>query len=162
DNDLSTQNLHQDTELKKGMRVYISVYDTYGIINKKLSSHRYEVQMGIAQMDLDDEYLQIAKSEKETPLKKTASTIVMRKAVTGTLDLRGKRYEEASDMIDKYLDDALYAGLTSISVIHGFGSGVIRKLVQEKLKGNKNIKEYRYGDAHEGGHGCTIAIFNNK
>ena len=76
--------------------------------------------------------------------------------VSMTLDLRGKRYEEAMDLLDKYIDDLLLVGMKQASIIHGFGTGVIRELVQSFVKNNKNISSYRYGGENEGGFGVTV------
>jgi DNA mismatch repair protein MutS2 len=73
-----------------------------------------------------------------------------------TLDLRGKRYEEAMNLLDKYIDDLLLVGMKQASIIHGFGTGVIRELVQSFVKNNKNILSYRYGGENEGGFGVTV------
>ena len=85
----------------------------------------------------------------------------MKKSVSAKLDLRGLRYEEAKDMIEKYLDDAIYASLQSVTIIHGFGTGTIRKLVHMILKSNPNVLEYRYGGEKEGGLGATVVTFKS-
>ena len=78
-----------------------------------------------------------------------------------SLDLRGERYEDAAILIDKYLDDAIFAGFKQVSIIHGFGTGVIRELVQKTLKNNKNVESFRYGGNGEGGLGATIVTFKD-
>ena len=95
-------------------------------------------------------------SDTINKINKNNIPIEIKKNVSSTLDLRGERYESASDKIDKFLDDAIYANLSIVSIIHGFGTGVIRKLVHDKLKNNKNIISYRYGGSGEGGQGVTI------
>ena len=75
-----------------------------------------------------------------------------------SLDLRGMRYEEASPLIDDYIYDAIYAGFLQVSIIHGFGTGVIRELVQKKLRNNPNVESFRYGGQNEGGQGATIVV----
>ena len=76
--------------------------------------------------------------------------------ISMTLDLRGKRYEEAKEVLDKYIDDLVVVGLKQATIIHGYGTGVIRELVQNFLKNNKNIASYRYGGENEGGFGVTV------
>ena len=82
--------------------------------------------------------------------RKSKATISM------TLDLRGKRYEDAKEALDKYIDDLVVVGLKQATIIHGYGTGVIRELVQNFLKNNKNIASYRYGGENEGGFGVTV------
>ena len=76
--------------------------------------------------------------------------------------MRGMRFDEAKDALDKYLDDCVYANLQSVTIIHGFGTGTIRKLVQDTLKKNPNVSETRYGGEGEGGLGVTVVTFKNK
>ena len=73
------------------------------------------------------------------------------------IDLRGLDSEEMSDRLEKYLDDAALAGLPYVRIIHGKGTGVLRKTVQEELKRNKHVKKYRLGVYGEGEDGVTIA-----
>ena len=72
------------------------------------------------------------------------------------LDLRGKNIEEAIYEIDKFLDDAYIVGVKELSIIHGKGTGVLRKGVQEYLRTHRLIKKYRDGEFNKGGHGVTI------
>ena len=93
-------------------------------------------------------------------IKPNNNTVInIKKNVSSKLDLRGLRYEEAEDLIDKFLDDAIYAGLQSVTIIHGFGTGTIRKLVHSKLDRNKFVSNYHYGGQGEGGQGATIVNF---
>ena len=84
------------------------------------------------------------------------TNVSVKKNVSTKLDLRGLRYEEAEDIIDKFIDDAIYANLKSVTIIHGFGTGTIRKLVHSKLSKNKFVDEFHYGGQGEGGQGATI------
>ena len=93
--------------------------------------------------------------------KKTNNNFSLPKAVKMSLDLRGERYEDALTLLDKYLDDAIYAGYKQVSIIHGFGTGVIRELVQKTLRNNKNVESFRYGGNGEGGQGATIVNFKD-
>ena len=93
---------------------------------------------------------------------KSTHTFTARKTVKSSLDLRGLRYEDASPEIDNYLNDAFYAGLKNVSIIHGFGTGVIRELVQTKLRSSRFVASFRYGGQNEGGNGVTIVTFKEK
>ena len=66
------------------------------------------------------------------------------------------RYEEALDALDKFIDDALYASLDSVEVIHGYGTLALRNMVIDYAKSHKEIKGYRSGEEHEGGRGVTV------
>ena len=72
------------------------------------------------------------------------------------VDLRGMDSEEAIMTLDKYLDTAFRLGIGEFTVVHGKGTGVLRKAVQQHLKKNKFIKSYRLGTFGEGEDGVTI------
>ena len=72
------------------------------------------------------------------------------------MDLRGKRVEEVKELMDSYLDQCALGNLKQVSIIHGFGTGAVRKAVQEYLKNSPYVKSYRYGGEGEGLNGVTI------
>lgn len=119
----------------------------------------YSVSVGNAMMRLPRN--ELSKDEKiaiDKPNTKHSSIdLIVKRKASSTLDLRGKRYEEASVLLDKFIDEAVYANLNSINIIHGFGTGTIRKLVSDTLKQSPHIADYRYGGSGEGGQGITIA-----
>jgi DNA mismatch repair protein MutS2 len=88
-----------------------------------------------------------------------SSRIAMEKAqsVSGELDLRGMTSDEALLVLDKYLDDAILAGLSQVRVIHGKGTGALRRAVSLYLKDHRYVAESRLGEASQGGSGVTIA-----
>ncbi len=73
-----------------------------------------------------------------------------------SLDLRGKRYEEVASLMDSYLDQAILGNLETVTIIHGFGTGAIRKAVWEYLKQCPYAKSYRFGQEGEGLNGVTV------
>jgi DNA mismatch repair protein MutS2 len=72
------------------------------------------------------------------------------------LNLRGLRVEEAIPRLEKYLNDAYLVGLPSVRVIHGKGTGALRRAAREQLEGHPLVASYRPGDQHEGGDGVTV------
>ncbi len=77
-------------------------------------------------------------------------------ALANGLDLRGMTGEEAIPLIDKFIDDAILAGLHRIDIIHGKGTGALRKKVAEFLSQHPRVKTYRLGEWNEGGTGATV------
>lgn len=155
----------KNEDIKVGDTVFIQNYGCNGIILKELKNDKFSVQMGNATITVDKSSLR--KSNNSTQLTKKeyssnkTTNIVPLKNVKMSLDLRGERYEDAAILIDKYLDDAIYAGYKQVSIIHGFGTGVIRELVQKTLRNNKNVDSFRYGGNGEGGLGATIVTFKS-
>ena len=77
--------------------------------------------------------------------------------VSYEIDLRGMVREEAFAAMDKYLDDALLASLPQVRIIHGKGTGALRKAVAEYLRENPRVLDFRLGEIGEGGDGVTVA-----
>ena len=74
---------------------------------------------------------------------------------TRDLDLRGLTGDEALPLIDKFLDDATLAGYGRVDIIHGKGTGALRKRVLEFLQHHPRVKTYRIAEWNEGGTGAT-------
>ncbi|MEW6511918.1 MAG: endonuclease MutS2 [Bacteroidota bacterium] len=72
------------------------------------------------------------------------------------LDVRGMTGEEATPLIDKFIDDAVLAGLHRIDIIHGKGTGALRKKVTEFLSNHPRVKSFRMAEWNEGGAGATV------
>jgi DNA mismatch repair protein MutS2 len=77
--------------------------------------------------------------------------------VPGELHLIGRTTDEARDLLEKYLDDAFLAGLGTVRIIHGKGTGALRRAVEDVLGGHPLIAEHRPGAPSEGGGGATVA-----
>ena len=97
------------------------------------------------------------KSPQKIARKKKAesSDVPVRKANL-ELDLRGFRYEEVKEALDQAIDRAMLSGLSTLRIIHGFGSGAVRKAVYEYIKHSPYITSHRYGGEGEGLNGVTI------
>jgi DNA mismatch repair protein MutS2 len=84
------------------------------------------------------------------------------KQVDSELLLRRLTVEEALDRLDQYLYDAFMAGMPSVRVVHGKGTGKLRHAVHESLARHPLVKSYRLGDYGEGDYGVTIAELTNR
>jgi len=78
-------------------------------------------------------------------------------AVAVELNIIGRTTDEARDLLEKYLDDAFLAGLSSVRIIHGKGTGALRRAVEELLSAHPLVAEHRPGASSEGGAGATVA-----
>ncbi|HEY7701033.1 MAG TPA: endonuclease MutS2 [Candidatus Limnocylindrales bacterium] len=90
----------------------------------------------------------------------SSSTAALRlaraRSVASSLDLRGARVEEALEALDRYLDDAAVAGLGSVTIIHGLGTGALRDAVRDAAAGHPLVRSARPGERGEGGDGATV------
>ena len=76
-----------------------------------------------------------------------------------TLDVRGHRAEEALDIVDKYLDEAKLLSIKEVSILHGKGNGILRKLIREKLSHNHDVEHFCDASLETGGTGITRVYF---
>lgn len=141
--------------------VFVKNYNSTGEIIE-IKNNKFIVSIGNATVNLEKNDIKkiVNKLMNNNVITNKKIEVSLPKKISSTLDLRGKRYEEASFLIDNFLDDTFFAGLNQVTIIHGFGTGTIRKLVLEKLALNSNVKEHRYGQGGEGGQGVTIINFN--
>jgi len=84
------------------------------------------------------------------------------KAMDSELLLRRLAVEEALDRLDQYLYDAFMAGLPSVRIVHGKGTGKLRRAVHESLARHPLVKSYRLGDYGEGDYGVTVVELTNR
>ena len=141
-----------------GDQVKVLSYGQTGTITKKLSEHEYEVQMGIIKVKVSDRDIERIDKNNTQPKKKLvrATSAIRRSNAHSELDLRGQRYDEAMTNLDRYIDSALLAGLDIVTIIHGIGTGAIRKGVWQYLRSSNHVKGFNYAPANEGGNGATI------
>ncbi len=122
------------------------------------------VQMGILRSQLNIRDLELIDETVITGpsiSRSSAGKIKMSKSasISPEINLIGKMVDEAISELDKYLDDAYLAHLTQVRVVHGKGTGALRKAVHEHLRRMRNVKEYHLGEYGEGDAGVTIVIF---
>ena len=122
------------------------------------------VQMGIlrSQVNIRDLILLEDTPALGTKKKSTAAgKLKMTKSasISTEINLIGKTTDEAISLLDKYLDDAYLAHMPSVRIVHGKGTGALRKAVQNHLKRLSYIKSFRLGEFGEGDSGVTIAEF---
>ena len=142
-----------------GDRVKVLAYGQTGTITKQLSEHEYEVQMGIIKVKVSDRDVERIDNSQSTAKPKRlvrATSAVRRSNAHSELDLRGQRYDEAMTNLDRYIDSVLLAGLDTVTIIHGIGTGAIRKGVWQYLRSSNHVKNFNYAPANEGGNGATI------
>lgn len=138
--------------------VNVIPYQKNGIVMKKRGQNEYVVQMGVLSGVYKETDLEFIENKSESK-SLSQGTVTTQSSLRVELDLRGKRFEEAMDALDKYIDDCLMNHLEFAYIIHGYGTGALRKGVLEYLKKNSTVKSYRPGGMNEGGSGVTVIYF---
>ena len=148
---------------KIGDEILVISYGQRGSLTKQLKDGRWEAQVGLIKMTLEEKEFNLLKAEKDASQpKKRQVHVVKRSKANGPrarLDLRGKRYEEAMEELDSFIDQALLNNMAQVDIIHGIGTGVIREGVTKYLRRNKHVKSFEYAPQNAGGSGATIVTF---
>ena len=157
--------IHKPEDFKLGESVKVLSMNLTGtVVSLPDAKGRVTVQMGILRSQLPISDLEILE-EKPVYLKKTARQTTKGKmkmgksmSVSPEINLLGKTVDEAVAELDKYLDDAALAHLSSVRIVHGKGTGALRQGVHDYLRRQKKrVKSFRLGAFGEGDAGVTIA-----
>ena len=164
--DLSKNKVLQKAKKKRapkiGDDIIVLSYGQRGTLTNQLKDGRWEAQVGLIKMTLEEKEFDLVLAQQEAPVKKKQVNVVKRAAGKGPqarLDLRGKRYEEAMEALDAFIDQALLNNMAQVDIIHGIGTGVIREGVTKYLQRNKQVKSFGYAPQNAGGSGATIVTF---
>lgn len=164
--DLSKNKVLQKAKKKRAPKVgddiVVLSYGQRGTLINQLKDGRWEAQVGLIKMTLEEKEFDLVQAQQEAPVKKKQVNVVKRASGRGPqarLDLRGKRYEEAMNELDAFIDQALLNNMAQVDIIHGIGTGVIREGVTKYLQRNKHVKSFGYAPQNAGGSGATIVTF---
>lgn len=147
-------------QFKPNDEVIVETYGQRGILIQKVGNNDWQVQLGILKMTVSEEDMTLTTPIEEP--KQQVITGIQRGAgaqVKPELDLRGKRYEEALAEVDHYIDAALLANFAQVRIIHGKGTGALRKGITDYLKNHRNVKSFEFAPANQGGSGATVVTF---
>ena len=154
---------YKPSDFKLGETVKVLSMNLTGTISSLPDSRgNVTVQMGIlrSQVHISDlEIIEEANPYAPKSFKRTSKgKLKMSKSlsVSPEINLLGKTVDEAVSELDKYLDDALLSHLSTVRVVHGKGTGALRKGIHEFLRRQKHVKSYRLGEFGEGDAGVTI------
>ena len=144
-------------DLSVGMKVYINSLRREGeVLNLLPNENKAMVQAEMIKLKVDVGDLSISTALAKPEEKKVTYKKVDRHVMDTKLDLRGKNGEESLYLVDKMIGDAMLSGNKQIVIVHGKGTGRLREIIHEYLKGNPLIEDFRLGAMNEGGSGVTI------
>ena len=148
--------------LRRGDRVFIHSMNQQGTVSAPPDQGgEVQIQAGIMKIKVHISDLSL---DEDSPAKKAAanmsrsgsSKLGKSLSISREIDLRGMMPEEALNQAEKYLDDAFLSALSTVTLIHGKGTGVLRSTIQTLLKRHPHVKEYRLGKYGEGEDGVTV------
>lgn len=146
-------------KIKPGDEVYLNNYHMNAtVLAVNTAKKTLDVQAGIIKSTVKlSDVSKASKSVQHKPVSTHRSAMKV-KTVRSEIDLRGMTVDEALAATDRFIDDAYLNNLSQVHIIHGKGTGALRKAIKEKLSGSKYVKQFYYAPANEGGDGATIAI----
>lgn len=154
------------SQLKVGQSVFINSLDGLGTVTeingKKLTVSVRGMTVRVKLQDVSAPYLDEIKREEQAERKASASSSfrpIRTASVATELNIIGKTYQEALPDVEKFLDQALAAGFSPVRLIHGKGSGALRRQIHEFLDGQPFVKKYALDDVEGGGAGVTLVYF---
>ncbi|ALX48248.1 endonuclease MutS2 [Lentibacillus amyloliquefaciens] len=145
-----------DRELQPGDEIKLLSANQRGTVLEKSGEKEYLVQVGIMKVKVKRDEIEHVKAKSQNIEKPLATVKGSSYHVKTELDLRGERFEDALTQLEKYIDDALLAGYPKVFIIHGKGTGALRKGVKEFAKNHPRIGADRSGAEGEGGSGVTV------
>ena len=165
--DIADEDYKLPRPLKIGDKVFVTTCNQEGevtAINEKTGM--VSVSAGILKTKVSQEKLRLieagVKYRKTEPQKKVSEGKIKKTVNTSfrpEVDVRGMIGEDAWFVVDKYLDDAVLAGIASVRIIHGKGTGALRAALWKNFKTDRRIKSYRHGNYGEGDAGVTVIEF---
>lgn len=154
------------SQLKVGQSVFINSLDGLGTVTeingKKLTVSVRGMTVRVKLQDVSAPYLDEIKREEQAERKASASSSfrpIRTASVATELNIIGKTYQEALPDVEKFLDQALAAGFSPVRIIHGKGSGALRRQIHEFLDSQPFVKKYALDDVEGGGAGVTLVYF---
>lgn len=146
------------TPIAAGDRVHVTSWEQDGTVLEDLGESAL-VQIGAMRMTVPKSDLRRrggATLAREKPSAGGTPTLDAASTAQTEIDVRGKRFVEAEPVVDRWIDEAMMLGHSPLRLIHGKGTGLLGRGLQEYLKAHPFVQNVRYGNADEGGGGVTV------
>ncbi len=165
---IQTGKMPDPEDLKIGMRVKYTKLDQTGDVESLPDSRgNFKIRLGSIHMTVNVKDVVIAESEPQGNKEKKKAkygnmSFGKAKTVSTEINLIGMNLDDATDKMNKYIDDAFLAGLKTVNIIHGRGSGILRKGLRAELRRNKHVESYKSAPYDQGGEGNTIVTLVDR
>ena len=157
DNSTTSNSISKD-EAVPNTNVFVTTLGKNGVIVSNISkSNEVQVQVGSMKMSINIKYLQKLKSPAVNKSANTSHVSVYKtRNAKSEINIIGLNVDEATFVVDKFLDDCALAKLETVRIVHGKGTGKLRDGVHKFLKSNPHVKSFRMGTYGEGEMGVTV------
>ncbi|MGD8779282.1 MAG: endonuclease MutS2 [Ignavibacteria bacterium] len=150
-----------DRDFEIGDYVGIKNTSTFGVIEELDKNKKKAVVIsGTLRLNVKTKDLLHSKKVKEETVSHRSFSSYSPRVESFRLDIRGKKPEEAEYEILRFLDDSYASSLNSVEILHGKGTGMLKKTVHDILKKNNVVKDYYFAKIEMGGEGITVVEFN--
>ena len=148
----------EDLPLAPGAPVEVIGTGVVGVL-LRVDGKKAFVEVGAMTVEVPSE--SVVPSKKGPKAKEVRGEVYLERPehVSSSIMVRGMNVQEALPLVERYLDQAMRCGYSSVTVIHGRGEGILRREVHALCSRLKYVQEYRLGDGSEGGYGVTIVTF---
>ena len=152
---LENQLKFASSEIKVGDDVLVLSYNQRATV-LEISGNTLQIKMGAMKLNIKKKEVRKIDSEPEVATRYVSTSNVSSKKVGIDINVIGLNTEEAIREIEDYMDKVILQGYDTFTIIHGLGSGILRKNIGEYLKNNRYVASYRTGGQNEGGMGATV------
>ena len=152
---LENQPKFASSEIKVGDDVLVLSYNQRATV-LEISGNTLQIKMGAMKLNIKKKEVRKIDSEPEVATRYISTSNVSSKKVGIDINVIGLNTEEAIREIEDYMDKVILQGYDTFTIIHGLGSGILRKNIGEYLKNNRYVASYRTGGQNEGGMGATV------
>ena len=152
---LQNQPKFDNSEIRVGDDVLVLSYNQRATV-LEISGNTLQIKMGAMKLNIKKKEVRKIDSEPEVTTRYVSTSSVSSKKVGIDINVIGLNTEEAIREIEDYMDKVILQGYDTFTIIHGLGSGILRKNIGEYLKNNRYVASYRTGGQNEGGMGATV------
>ena len=152
---LENQPKFASSEIRVGDDVLVLSYNQRATV-LEISGNTLQIKMGAMKLNIKKKEVRKIDSEPEVATRYVSTSNVSSKKVGIDINVIGLNTEEAIREIENYMDKVILQGYDTFTIIHGLGSGILRKNIGEYLKNNRYVASYRTGGQNEGGMGATV------
>ena len=152
---LESEPKFNNSEIQVGDDVLVLSYNQRATV-LEISGNTLQIKMGAMKLNIKKKEVRKINSEPEVAKRYVSTSSVSSKKVGIDINVIGLNTEEAIREIENYMDKVILQGYDTFTIIHGLGSGILRKNIGEYLKNNRYVASYRTGGQNEGGMGATV------